>query len=120
MDAYTVHLAMAAVVRAPLVAILGYYMHRKTLNKLLEFAKTVEGGRDGDSDVESPQHLKKHGGRRKIGRYYRHARGLFPMSRRFLEWREMRSGMVCVLMGLGRDCQGFILLLKVVMKVCLN
>ncbi|WCJ24176.1 AMP deaminase [Euphorbia peplus] len=32
------------------------------------------------------------------------------MSRRLLEWKEMRSRMVrCVLMGLGRDCLGFIL-----------
>ncbi|RAL52152.1 hypothetical protein DM860_017289 [Cuscuta australis] len=47
MDAYAVHLAMATLVGASVVAVSAFYMHRKTLNQLLEFAKTME--RDADS-----------------------------------------------------------------------
>ncbi|XP_049408192.1 AMP deaminase [Solanum stenotomum] len=48
MDAHTVHLAMAALVGASIVAVSAYYMHRKTLNQLLEFAKAIEKDRDPD------------------------------------------------------------------------
>ncbi|KAF9591337.1 hypothetical protein IFM89_003960 [Coptis chinensis] len=42
METYPLHLAMAALVGASFVAVSAYYMHRKTLTQLLEFAKTVE------------------------------------------------------------------------------
>lgn len=48
MDAHAVHLAMAALFGASIVAVSAYYMHRKTLTELLEFARTVE--LEGDSD----------------------------------------------------------------------
>ncbi|XP_022882371.1 AMP deaminase-like isoform X1 [Olea europaea var. sylvestris] len=69
MDAYSLHLAMAALFGASFVAVSAYYMHRKTLNQLLEFAKAVE--RDREEEVEggdSPQHLKKYPSRRSNGR----------------------------------------------------
>jgi len=77
MDAHAVHLALAALVGASVVAVSAYYMHRKTLAQLLEFARTVEreaeGG--GGSDAESPPaHLKKRRGtsrRRGNGGYRR-------------------------------------------------
>lgn len=85
MDAYALHLAMAALVGASVVAVSAYYMHRKTLTQLLEFAKTVERDRDDNSDVDSPQatqHLKKrrsHGRRKANGYgYYRRASASLP------------------------------------------
>nr|XP_016474188.1 PREDICTED: AMP deaminase-like [Nicotiana tabacum] len=97
MDAYTVHLAMAALVGASLVAVSAYYMHRKTLNQLLEFAKTIDRDRDRDDvattegvdDEEAEKHLRKYGGvaaekRRNHSRrkgsngYYRRASASFP------------------------------------------
>ncbi|XP_027334826.1 AMP deaminase [Abrus precatorius] len=72
MDAPAVHLALAALVGASVVAVSAYYMHRKTLAQLLEFARTVERKREKDggaSDGESPPpHLKKRrGGSRRRG-----------------------------------------------------
>ncbi|KAL6998439.1 AMP deaminase [Sarracenia purpurea var. burkii] len=90
MDTYAVHLAMAALVGASFVAVSAYYMHRKTLNQLLEFAKAVERERereDGDDEVgrgESPQHSKKYGdkrrghGRRKGTGNYRRSSASLP------------------------------------------
>ena len=85
MDAYALHLAMAALVGASVVAVSAYYMHRKTLTQLLEFAKTVEKDRDDNSDVDSPQatqHLKKrrsHSRRKGNGYgYYRRASASLP------------------------------------------
>lgn len=80
MDAYALHLAVAALVGASVVAVSAYYMHRKTLNQLLEFAKTVERERDENSDIESPRHLKKrraHSRRRGNG-YYRRGSASLP------------------------------------------
>ncbi|KAL5740370.1 hypothetical protein ACOSP7_029250 [Xanthoceras sorbifolium] len=86
MDSYTLHLAMAALVGASFVAVSAYYMHRKTLTQLLEFAKSVERDRDENSDAAadgSPlqqQHNNKKQpsssrrglqGRRKGSGYYR-------------------------------------------------
>jgi len=80
MEAYSLHLAMAALVGASFVAVSAYYMHRKTLNQLLEFAKTVERERErgdnsdgGGGGGSSPQHLKKrrsHGRRKGSSGYY--------------------------------------------------
>ncbi|XP_062003474.1 AMP deaminase [Rosa rugosa] len=86
MESYAVHLAMAALVGASLVAVSAYYMHRKTLTQLLEFAKTVERERereensDGGGGGDSPQHMKKRKGhgRRKGGGYYRRGSASLP------------------------------------------
>ncbi|KAJ8898937.1 hypothetical protein K2173_008431 [Erythroxylum novogranatense] len=86
MDTYSLHLAMAALVGASLVAVSAYYMHRKTLTQLLEFAKTVEREREreenSEDDSPTPQHLKKrrsHGGGRKKGNgYYRRSAASLP------------------------------------------
>lgn len=92
MDAYAVHLAMAALVGASFVAVSAYFMHRKTLNQLLEFAKAVERDRErGDDgaaadDGDSPQHFKKFAekrsgrghGRRKANGNYRRASTSLP------------------------------------------
>lgn len=86
MDAYSLHLAMAALVGASFVAVSAYYMHRKTLNQLLEFAKTVERERergDDDSEQESPQNLRRRrggggGGSRRRGGAYRRASASLP------------------------------------------
>ncbi|KAJ1416237.1 Metal-dependent hydrolase [Sesbania bispinosa] len=70
MDAHAVHLAMAALVGASVVAVSAYYMHRKTLAQLLEFARTVERERDGGGSdgVDSPLHSKsRRGGARRRG-----------------------------------------------------
>ncbi|KAK9001018.1 hypothetical protein V6N11_082810 [Hibiscus sabdariffa] len=81
MDTYTVHLAMAALVGASLVAVSAYYMHRKTLSQLLEFAKTVEREREDISEGESLQHSMKRRGqlsRRKGNGYYRRGSASLP------------------------------------------
>ncbi|KAK9986138.1 hypothetical protein SO802_031089 [Lithocarpus litseifolius] len=85
MDAYALHLAMAALVGASVVAVSAYYMHRKTLTQLLEFAKTAERDRDDNSDLDSSQatqHLKKrrsHARRKGNGYgYYRRASASLP------------------------------------------
>ncbi|KAL1331046.1 hypothetical protein HN51_048291 [Arachis hypogaea] len=102
MDTYAVHLAMAALVGASVVAVSAYYMHRKTLSQLLEFAKTVEkevapgGGVEGGD--ESPMHLKKRrgGARRKGGRGYRWSSASLPdvatVSGGGLDGEEKRNG----------------------------
>ncbi|XP_031102908.1 AMP deaminase [Ipomoea triloba] len=88
MDAYAMHLAMAALVGASVVAVSAYYMHRKTLNQLLEFAKTMERDREEaeEDGADSPQLLKKYGSlerrrsyaRRKGNGYYRRASASLP------------------------------------------
>ncbi|KAL3536537.1 hypothetical protein ACH5RR_004998 [Cinchona calisaya] len=93
MDTYALHLAMAALVGASVVAVSAYYMHRKTLNQLLEFAKTLEREREREGAVaedgggaDSPQHFKKYGGgekrrnhgRRKGNGYYRRGSASLP------------------------------------------
>ncbi|PWA73079.1 AMP deaminase, putative / myoadenylate deaminase [Artemisia annua] len=81
MDAYAMHLAMAALVGASFVAVSAYYMHRKTLDQLLEFAETLEkdstNNLDGDDGLL--QHYKKQnkGGRRN-GVYRRGASASLP------------------------------------------
>ncbi|CAL9069920.1 unnamed protein product [Musa banksii] len=65
MDAYALHLAVAALVGASFVAVSAYYVHRKTLGQLLEFARAVEKerGRDrrGDDDDEPKRGLLRRG-----------------------------------------------------------
>lgn len=90
MDAYALHLAMAALVGASFVAVSAYYMHRKTLSQLLEFAKAVERDREREEEEDepgrgdSPQHYKKYAekrrnhGRRKSNGYYRRVSASLP------------------------------------------
>ncbi|KZV19613.1 AMP deaminase [Dorcoceras hygrometricum] len=75
MDAYSLHLAMAAFFGASVVAVSAYYMHRKTLNQLLEFAKAIERERDcsaveeEEEDGDAVEHLNKYPSRtRRKGR----------------------------------------------------
>ena len=103
------HLAMAALVGASVVAVSAYYMHRKTLAQLLEFATTVEkeaaGGRRGDGgegNDESPVHLKKRrgGARRKGTGGYRRGSASLPdvtaISGGGMDGEEKRNGPVHV------------------------
>lgn len=84
MDAHALHLAMAALIGASFVAVSAYYMHRKTLTQLLEFAKTMDRERDredGDGEGDkSPQHFKKRRnyGRRKGSGSYRRSYASLP------------------------------------------
>ncbi|XXG39706.1 hypothetical protein AAC387_Pa01g0594 [Persea americana] len=89
MDAYALHLAMAALVGASFVAVSAYFMHRKTLTQLLEFTKAVERerGRDGagDDDDDRPEpseRRRNHQNRRRRASsttgYYRRASASFP------------------------------------------
>ncbi|XP_038882173.1 AMP deaminase [Benincasa hispida] len=83
MDTYPLHMAMAALIGASVVAVSAYYMHRKTLTQLLEFAKTVERERERDDslEVESPRHSKKQRGnhvRRKGNGYNRRGSSSLP------------------------------------------
>ncbi|KAL9242593.1 hypothetical protein vseg_016579 [Gypsophila vaccaria] len=82
MDNYSLHLAMAALVGASFVAISAYYMHRKTLSQLLDFAKSLETDRDrGEADVDdddgvvSARQLRRRR-RRSVGPYRRGASSL--------------------------------------------
>ncbi|PIA59479.1 hypothetical protein AQUCO_00400396v1 [Aquilegia coerulea] len=120
MEPYTLHLAMAALVGASFVAVSAYYMHRKTLTQLLEFAKTVERERDRefssgvgdgvgeDEQVEkddSPQHYnninkkysdkrKNHNKRNKASNYYRRASTSLPDVTVISDLEEKRNGSV--------------------------
>lgn len=100
MDAYSIHLAMAALVGASFVAVSAYYMHRKTLAQLLEFAKTIDRDRE-DFDDEALQHLKtvkKRNMYRKRGSngHYRRASASFPDVREITNGGEANGGEVYV------------------------
>ncbi|KAH9616039.1 hypothetical protein KSS87_022146 [Heliosperma pusillum] len=78
MDNYSLHLAMAALVGASFVAVSAYYMHRKTLSQLLDFAKSLENQRrreenaaapDEDDDVAVPHFRRRR--RKSVGPYRR-------------------------------------------------
>ncbi|KAJ6845737.1 AMP deaminase-like [Iris pallida] len=56
---YTFHLAIAALVGASLVAVSGYYIHRKTLTQLLDFARAVERQRNNQERVEDYEEKNK-------------------------------------------------------------
>ncbi|KAI3473881.1 hypothetical protein Pfo_028062 [Paulownia fortunei] len=105
MDAYSLHLAMAALVGASFVAVSAYYMHRKTLNQLLEFAKAIERDRDDvaaaeDGGDDSEEHIKKYYRRRRKGNggYYRCGSASLPDVTTFSggEVEEKRNGPVHV------------------------
>lgn len=103
MDAYSIHLAMAALVGASFVAVSAYYMHRKTLTQLLEFAKTIDRDRE-EFDDEAVQHLRKYetGKRRNMFRkrgsngHYRRASASFPDVREITNGGEPYGGQVYV------------------------
>ncbi|KAF1895649.1 hypothetical protein Lal_00041930 [Lupinus albus] len=92
MEAYTLHLAMAALIGASTVAISAYFLHRKTLSHLLEFARAVERDVDDenlhagvvavdDSSSSPKRHLRKHRSAydRRIGNgYYRRSSTSLP------------------------------------------
>ncbi|GAB4841657.1 hypothetical protein Ancab_022379 [Ancistrocladus abbreviatus] len=61
MDAYALHLTVAALVGASFVAFSAYYTHRKTLSQLLEFAKALERERQKEDAEEEalPQPVKR-------------------------------------------------------------
>ncbi|KAK4418904.1 AMP deaminase [Sesamum alatum] len=109
MDAYSLHLAMAALVGASFVAVSAYYMHRKTLNQLLEFAKAMERDREdvaadadgGGGDGDAAEQLKKYPRQRRKGSggHYRHGSASLPDVRMFYggssgggEMEEKRNG----------------------------
>ncbi|KAK6120249.1 hypothetical protein DH2020_045940 [Rehmannia glutinosa] len=108
MDAYSLHLAMAALVGASFVAVSAYYMHRKTLNQLLEFAKAIERDRDENAAAEdggddAEEQLKKYPSRRRrkgSGGYYRRGSASLPDVTTFSggggEVEEKRNGPVHV------------------------
>ncbi|KAJ6922560.1 AMP deaminase-like isoform X4 [Populus alba x Populus x berolinensis] len=112
MDAYALHLAMAALVGASFVAVSAYYMHRKTLTQLLEFAKTVERERERDDNSDgggsSPQNLKKRRsqGRRKgsNGHYNKRGSASLPdvtaISGGGIDGEEKRNGQVLYVEGI--------------------
>lgn len=58
MDYYALHLALAAPLGASFVAVSAYYMRRKTLDQLLELAKTIEKERDNHDEDESILHYQ--------------------------------------------------------------
>ncbi|GAB4833967.1 hypothetical protein Ancab_032217 [Ancistrocladus abbreviatus] len=109
MDAYALHLAMAALVGASFVAVSAYYMHRKTLSQLLEFAKALEREKEKEDaeDEVLPQHLKRYGAtdkrrshvRRKSMSNYRRVSASMPdvtaMSAE-IDGEEKRNGPVTV------------------------
>ncbi|CAA0835857.1 AMP deaminase [Striga hermonthica] len=85
MDAYSLHLAMAALFGASFVAVSAYYMHRKTLNQLLEFAKAIESGREdaaaGEDGGGAAELVKEYPTRRRRkgdGGYYRRGSASLP------------------------------------------
>ncbi|XP_074568208.1 putative AMP deaminase isoform X2 [Curcuma longa] len=83
MDAYALHLAVAALVGASVVAVSAYYMHRKTLSQVLDFARSVERERDRrrgsslEDDGDEPRRWRRgqYGPRRKSPGYYRRVGG---------------------------------------------
>ncbi|KAL0451003.1 UNVERIFIED_CONTAM: AMP deaminase [Sesamum latifolium] len=82
---------MAALVGASFVAVSAYYMHRKTLNQLLEFAKAMERDREdvaGDADDgggDAAEQLKKYSRQRRKGSegHYRRGSASLPDVRMF-------------------------------------
>lgn len=99
---------MAALFGASFVAVSAYYMHRKTLNQLLEFAKSIERERDGfaaedGAADDAADQLKRYPSRRRRkanGGYNRRASASLPDVTTFSggagEGDEKRNGPVRV------------------------
>ncbi|GFP93822.1 amp deaminase [Phtheirospermum japonicum] len=106
MDAYSLHLAMAALFGASFVAVSAYYMHRKTLNQLLEFAKKIERDRDDvaarEDDGDAAELVRKYPSRRRWTGNYRRGSASLPDVTTFSggggvgEAEEKRNGLVHV------------------------
>ena len=58
---YAIHLAMAAMVGASFAAVSAYYMHRKTLNQLLEFARERSSNHVPPRQSRKKQRVKRAG-----------------------------------------------------------
>ncbi|KAF3336965.1 putative AMP deaminase [Carex littledalei] len=58
---YAIHLAMAAMVGASFAAVSAYYMHRKTLNQLLEFARERSSNHVPPRQRRKKQRVKRAG-----------------------------------------------------------
>ncbi|XP_068668368.1 AMP deaminase-like [Aristolochia californica] len=76
MDSYALHLAVAALFGASFVAVSAFYMHRRTLTQLLEFARSVDKDRESDDEQDRSLHSGRTGRRnrnhrRKGGPQYR-------------------------------------------------
>ncbi|KAJ6847056.1 AMP deaminase-like [Iris pallida] len=56
---YTLHLALAALVGASFVAVSGYYVHRKTLAQLIEFARVVESSNKNKDQQQQQQQQRR-------------------------------------------------------------
>ena len=80
MDAYALHMAMAALVGASVVAISAYFMHRKTLEQVLEYARqereirrgrsrNAEGFAFGEDDAHSPKAMHDRKSQRPTSRH---------------------------------------------------
>ncbi|KAL0309985.1 UNVERIFIED_CONTAM: AMP deaminase [Sesamum radiatum] len=102
---------MAALVGASFVAVSAYYMHRKTLNQLLEFAKAMERDREDaaadadDGGGDAAEQLKKYSRQRRKGSegHYRRGSASLPDVRMFYggssgggEMDDKRNGQVHV------------------------
>lgn len=80
MDSYALHLTLAAVVGASVVAVSAYYIHRKTLAQILHFARAAAADRDDDHHVP-PARPGRRGARRKAAAapgQYRRTRASSP------------------------------------------
>ncbi|KAF6147006.1 hypothetical protein GIB67_036725 [Kingdonia uniflora] len=100
MDTYTtLHLAMAALLGASFVAVLDYYMHRKTLTQLLDFTKAIDRDRDREREtIEDGEHKKVFEKRRNQGGRRKTRRGLssLPDGVAVIESTAKRNGNVVV------------------------
>lgn len=67
MDAYSLHLAMAALAGASVAAISAYYAHQKALAQLLDFALATEIGRHRGGARRRPRKGRRSGDRRRSG-----------------------------------------------------
>ncbi|CAK8541968.1 unnamed protein product [Lathyrus sativus] len=100
MDTYVLQLAMAALVGASTVAISAYFLHRKTLLQLLEFAR--DGDDDEDDEVVSaatdfPNRIPGGGRvRRKVNEYLRRGSSSLPDVTMMSEGEEKKNGQVTV------------------------
>lgn len=100
MDAHAAHLALAALVGASVVAVSAYYMHRKTLAQLLEFARAVDrdaGSDGGDSPLVSKR--RRGGARRRGSNGYRRSSASLPDVTTIdggLDGEEKRNGLMHV------------------------
>ncbi|KAG0473720.1 hypothetical protein HPP92_015577 [Vanilla planifolia] len=93
MDSYALHMAMAALAGASLAAVSSYFLHRKALAELLEFALSVERGRGtGEADISVSS--EKDGGCVSSPSKRMKKRLRRGMKRHGRRWRSKRCGSV--------------------------